>query len=466
MDATHRRSPSPELSPRRLARNVTAPETKYARSRDVHIAYQVFGAGEIDLVFVNGFASHVELFWEYEPSARLLRRLGSFARVINFDRRGSGLSDRDVQAPTLEERMDDVRAVMDAAHVERAAILGTSEGVSMSILFAATYPQRVQALVCAGGMARAAWAEDYPFGSHAEDIAEGMTGLIGPHWGTGALVELSAPSQANNPEARAFYGRLERATASPGMVRALVEMFLAIDVRDVCASVRVPTLVVHRTHDRLVNVRHGRWLAEHLPNARLLELPGDDHVPWYYDSDEWLGEIQQFFTGARPAVHPKRALATVLFTDIVESTGVAAKLGDARWRELLETHQRIVRESLARFGGHEVKALGDGFLATFDGPARAIRSAQDIITHSATNGIRVRAGIHTGECEVMGEDIGGIAVHIAARVSEHAGEGEVLVSRTVKDLVAGSGIAFADRGEHELKGVPDSWQLLAAVPGG
>jgi class 3 adenylate cyclase len=243
-------------------------------------------------------------------------------------------------------------------------------------------------------------------------------------------------------------------------------MFLDIDVRDVCASVRVPTLVVHRTHDHLVNVRHGRWLAEHLPNARLLELPGEDHVPWYYDSDEWLGEIQQFLTGARPAAHPKRALATVLFTDIVESTGVAAKLGDARWRELLETHQRIVRESLARFGGREVKALGDGFLATFDGPARAIHSAQDLITHSATNGIRVRAGIHTGECEVMGEDIGGIAVHIAARVSEHAGEGEVLVSRTVKDLVAGSGIAFADRGEHELKGVPDSWQLLAAVPGG
>jgi class 3 adenylate cyclase len=445
---------------------VTGPETRYARSGDVHIAYQVFGAGDIDLVFVNGFASHVELFWEYEPSARMLHRLGSFARVINFDRRGSGLSDRDVRAPTLEQRMDDVRAVMDAAHVERAAIIGASEGVSMSILFAATYPQRVQALVCAGGMARAAWSEDYSFGSPAEAIAEGMTGLIGPHWGTGALVELSAPSQANNPEARAFYGRLERATASPGMVRALVEMFLDIDVRDVCASVHVPTLVVHRTHDHLVNVRHGRWLAEHLPNARLLELPGEDHVPWYYDSDEWLGEIQEFLTGARGTPEPARALATVLFTDLVDSTAGAADLGDARWRELLETHQRIVRASLASFGGREVKTLGDGFLATFDGPARAIRSAQEIIITSAAKGIGVRAGIHTGECEVMGDDIGGIAVHIAARVSAHAGDGEVLVSRTVKDLVAGSGIAFADRGEHELKGVPDSWQLLAAMPDG
>jgi class 3 adenylate cyclase len=429
----------------------------------VHLAYQVFGEGDLDLVLVNGFTTHLELIWEYEPARRFHEGLASFARVINFDRRGSGLSDPVAEAPPLEQRMDDVRAVMDAAGSERAALLGISEGASMSLLFAATYPNRVQALVCSGGMARSTWAEDYPWATPVDALLESGAELVGPHWGEGAMIEVGAPSQADNPESRAFYARLERASASPGMLAQLVRMFFDIDVRDVVPSVHVPTLVLHRKRDRLVNVRNGRWLAEHLPNARLVELPGDDHVMWYEDVERTLGEIQEFLTGARQAAEPKRMLATVLFTDIVDSTRKAAELGDQRWRDVLEGHQRVVREALSSFDGREVKSTGDGFLATFDGPGRAIHCARAILDSSEPLGILVRAGLHTGELEVMGDDIGGIAVHIAARVSAQAGPGEVLVSRTVKDLVAGSGIEFSDRGVHTLKGVPDTWHLLAVV---
>jgi class 3 adenylate cyclase len=440
------------------------PETRYARSGDVHIAYQVFGAGELDLVIVPGFTTHVELVWEHEPFARALEGLASFARVITFDRRGSGLSDPVAEAPSLEQRMDDVRAVMDAAGSKRAALMGISEGVSMSILFAATYPDRVQALVCCGGMARSTEDDDYPWASPAEALIESGTELIGPHWGEGAIIEVGAPSQADNPRTRAFFARLERASASPGMLRSLVQMFLDIDVRGVVPSVHVPALVLHRRHDRLVNIGNGRWLAEHLPNARLVELPGDDHILWYENPEATLGEVQEFLTGARNAPEPERALATIVFTDIVDSTRTAAELGDHRWREVLERHHEAVGSAIGHFGGREVKSIGDGFLATFDGPARAIHSAQAILDSSEELGIRVRAGVHTGECEVMGDDVGGIAVHIAARVSALAGPGEVLVSRTVKDLVAGSGIEFDDRGGHTLKGVPDTWQLYAAAP--
>jgi class 3 adenylate cyclase len=439
------------------------PETRYARSGDVHVAYQVFGDGELDLVLVNGFVTHVELVWEHEPARRFLEALASFARVITFDRRGSGLSDPVAEAPTLEERMDDVRAVMDAAGSERAALLGISEGVSMSILFAATHPERVQALVCCGGMARSTADDDYPWATPAEALVESGFDLILPYWGQGAMIELAAPSQADNPESRAFFARLERASASPGMLAALSRMFLDIDVRDVVPSVHVPALVLHRRYDRLVNVRNGRWLAEHLPNARLVELAGDDHSFLYEDPETTLGEVQEFLTGARSAPDPERTLATVLFTDIVDSTRMASELGDRRWREVLEGHQRAVRDALGRYGGREVKSTGDGFLATFDGPARAIRCARAILDSAEPWGIRIRAGLHTGECEVLGDDIGGIAVHIAARVSGLAEPGEVLVSRTVKDLVAGSGVAFSERGDHELKGVPDTWQLHAVV---
>jgi class 3 adenylate cyclase len=429
----------------------------------VHIAYQVFGAGELDIVLVNGYTTHVELVWESEPFVRAFERLGSFARVINFDRRGSGLSDPVTAAPTLEERMDDVRAVMDAAGSERAALVGISEGVAMSILFAATYPDRVQALVCCGGMARSTEDVDYPWASPKEALLEAGFELIAPHWGEGAMIDVGAPSVADDPDTRAFYARLERASASPGMIGQLAQMFFDIDVRDVVPSVHTPTLVLHRRYDRLVNVRNGRWLAEHLPNARLVEIPGDDHILWYEHPESTLDEMQEFLTGVRYEPEPERMLATVVFTDIVDSTRTAAEFGDRRWREILERHQGTVRAALGRFSGREVKSTGDGFLATFDGPARAIHCARTILDSSEELGIRVRAGVHTGECEVMGDDIGGIAVHIAARVSALAEPREVLVSRTVKDLVAGSGIEFSDRGAHTLKGVPDTWQLYAAA---
>jgi class 3 adenylate cyclase len=438
------------------------PETKYARSGDLHIAYQVFGEGDLDVVLVPGFTTHVELVWEHEPIARLMEGLASFARVIAFDRRGSGLSDPAPDAPTLEQRMDDVRAVMDAAGSDRAALLGASEGVPMCVLFAATCPQRVRALVLSGGMARSTYADDYPWGAPAEALVESGTELIQPHWGDGSMIDISAPSEAHDAESRAFYGRLERSTASPGMLSALGEMFIDLDVRDILPSVHTPTLIIHRTRDRLVNVGHGRWLAEHMPNARLVEFEGDDHVFWYEGAEEWLGEVQEFLTGTRAAPVSDRVLATVLFTDIVDSTRMAADLGDDRWRDVLERHQRAVRDALGRFKGREVKSIGDGFLATFDGPARAIHCAHAILRSSEPSELRMRAGLHTGECEVMGDDIGGIAVHIAARVSTQAEPDEVLVSRTVKDLVAGSGIEFTDRGLHELKGVPEPWQLYAA----
>jgi pimeloyl-ACP methyl ester carboxylesterase len=436
------------------------PQTKYASSDGMHLAYQVFGEGDLDLILVNGFTTHVELVWEHEPARRFLEGLASFARVINFDRRGSGLSDPVADAPTLEQRMDDVRAVMDAAGSERAALFGISEGASMSLLFAATYPQRAQALVLSGGMARSTWAEDYPWATPVEALLEAGAELIAPHWGEGAMIDVGAPSQSDNPDSRAFFGRLERASASPGMIGALVQMFFDIDVRDIVPSVHVPTLVLHRQRDRLVNIRNGRWLAEHLPNARFVELPGDDHIMWYENLDTTLGEIEEFLTGTRQAPEPERVLATVLFTDIVDSTRTAAELGDHPWREMLEEHQRSVRSALSNFNGREVKSTGDGFLATFDGPGRGIHCAQAILAADPQD-MLVRAGLHTGEIEVMGDDIGGIAVHIAARVSAQAGPGEVLVSRTVKDLVAGSGLEFSDRGVHELKGVPDTWQLYA-----
>jgi class 3 adenylate cyclase len=429
----------------------------------VHIAYQVFGGGELDIVLVPGFVTHVELVWEEEHFARALESLASFARVINFDRRGSGLSDPVAEAPTLEQRMDDVRAVMDAAGSKRAALMGISEGVAMSILFAATYPDRVQALVCCGGIARSTEDVDYPWAAPAEALLESGRELVIPHWGEGAIIEVAAPSQADNPEARAFFARMERASASPGMVASLAQMFLDIDVRDVVPSVQAPTLVLHRRHDRLVNVGNGRWLAQHIPNARLVELPGDDHILWYEEPELALAEVQEFLTGTHYTPEPERMLATVVFTDIVDSTRTAAEFGDRRWREVLERHQRTVRAALGRFGGREIKSTGDGFLATFDGPARAIRCAGMIIDSSEPLEIRVRAGVHTGEIELMGDDIGGIAVHTAARVSALAEPSEVLVSRTVKDLVAGSGIEFSDRGAHTLKGVPDTWQLYAVT---
>jgi class 3 adenylate cyclase len=438
------------------------PETRYARSGDVHIAYQVFGEGELDLVVVPGFASHVELFWENDAWASGFRRLASIGRVVILDRRGTGLSDPVPEAPTLEQRMDDVRAVMDAAGSERAALIGLSEGVPMSILFAATYPDRCLSLVLYGGMARSTAADDYPWASPEEALIESGQELLMPHWGEGASLEVSAPSQADDPDTRAFTARLERMSISPGMLAQVAQIFFDTDVRSVVPGVHVPTLVLHRRYDRLVNVRHSRWLAQHLPNAKLVEIPGDDHIPWYQDPELTLGEIEEFLTGTRAEPEPDRILTTVLFTDIVDSTRTAAEFGDKRWHEVLDRHDETATNEVERFGGRKVKSTGDGLLATVDGPARAVRCARSILDASEGQGIRLRAGLHTGECEVRGEDIGGIAVHIAARVSALAGPGEVLVSRTVRDLVAGSGLGFTDRGAHELKGVPDTWDVYEA----
>ena len=445
---------------------MSTPPTQYARSGDASIAYQVVGEGPIDLVLVLGFATHVELQWESPPFAHFFERISSFSRLIIFDKRGTGLSDPVTEAPTLEERIDDVRAVMDAAGSQRAALFGISEGGPMSVLFAATHPDRVIALVLHGAMGRTTEAPDYPWASPAEALRESASEFIAPYWGQQAegMVELFAPSFADDPEAVEFTARMERSAASPAMVQQIFEMFLDIDVRAVLPTIRVPTLVLHRRGDRVVNRRAGEELAAQIPGARYLELPGIDHLPWAGDSEAVLGEIEEFLTGTRSAPEPERVLATVMFTDIVGSTERAAELGDARWRELLSAHQAAVRRELMRFRGVEVKTLGDGCLATFDGPARAIRCGRGIAEAARSLGLGVRVGLHSGEVELMEDDLGGIAVHIAARVGALASGGEVLVSSTVKDLVAGSGIRFVDRGSQHLKGIADEWRLFAAAP--
>ena len=445
---------------------MSTPPTQYAKSGDASIAYQVVGEGEIDLVLVLGFATHLELQWESPPFARFFERISSFSRLIIFDKRGTGLSDPVTEAPTLEQRIDDVRAVMDAARSERAALFGISEGGPMSVLFAATHPDRVSALVLHGAMGRTTEAPDYPWASPAEALRESAAEFIAPYWGQDAtgMVALFAPSFADDPGAVEFTARMERSAASPAMVQQIFEMFLDIDVRAVLPAIQVPTLVLHRRSDRVVNRRAGRALADQIPGARYVELSGIDHLPWAGDQEAVLGEIEEFLTGARTEPETDRVLATVMFTDIVGSTERAAELGDARWRELLSAQQATVRRELTRFRGREVKTLGDGCLATFDGPARAIRCGRAIAEAARSIGLEVRIGLHSGEVELMEEDVGGIAVHIAARVGALAAAGEVLVSSTVKDLVAGSGIRFVDRGAKHLKGVSDEWRLFAAAP--
>ncbi len=444
---------------------MSIPPTQYAKSGDTSIAYQVVGEGPIDLVLVLGFATHLELQWESPPFARFFERIGSFSRLIIFDKRGTGLSDPVTDVPTLEQRVDDVRAVMDAAGSERAALFGISEGGPMSVLFAATHPDRATALVLYGAMGRTTEAPDYPWAAPADALRESAAEFIAPFWGQQAegMVELFAPSFAGDPQAAQFTARIERSAASPAMVQQIFEMFLDIDVRAVLPTIHVPTLVIHRRGDRVVNRRAGEELAEQIPGARYVELPGIDHLPWAGDAEGVLGEIEEFLTGARTVPEPDRVLATVMFTDIVGSTERAAEFGDARWRELLTAHQEAVRRELGRFRGREVKTLGDGYLATFDGPARAILCGCAIVEAAQSHGLEIRVGIHCGEVELMENDVGGIAVHIAARVGALAAPGEVLVSSTVKDLVAGSEIQFADRGAKQLKGVPDEWRLFAAA---
>jgi pimeloyl-ACP methyl ester carboxylesterase len=437
------------------------PRTRYAKAGDASVAYQVAGNGPRDLILIPGFVSHLEMAWEHLPYERFMERLSRFARVIVFDKRGTGLSDPLIGSPSLEQRIDDIGAVMDAAGADRATVMGISEGAAMSLLFAALHPERVDAAVLYGAFARGNPAEDYPWASDLESW-EPFFESIDEVWGEGISLLTLAPSRFEDEQFKRWFGRFERMSATPHMVGETLKLDFGIDIRDVLPAVRVPTLLVHRTGD-FWPVDGARYMAEQIPDARLVELPGEDHWPWIGDSDAIIDEVEEFLTGHRTAPEPDRVLATVLFTDIVASTERAAALGDRAWREVLRSHDAIVRQRLERFRGREVKSTGDGVLATFDGPARAVRCARSLTEEVRPLGIEIRAGLHAGECELLGEDIGGIAVHTGARISALANPGEVLVSSTVKDLVAGSGIAFDDRGEHELKGVPGAWRLFAAT---
>jgi class 3 adenylate cyclase len=438
------------------------PETWYVKSGDVNIAYQVVGDGPFDLVHVPPFVSNLELQWEDPAERRYFERLASFSRLIMFDKRGTGLSDR-VAVASLEERMDDLRAVMDAAGSQRAAVYGGSESGALSVLFATTYPERVSALVLYGAYPRMAWAPDYPDGIPEDVWEEGLRNLE-EKWGRGQEGGLPlyalAPDRADDPVFRRAHGRWERLSAGPGAAVALQQMIREIDVRHLLSAIRVPTLVVYRTAD-VAHALGSRYMGAHIPEAKVVELAGNDYFPHLGDQDAILDEIEEFLTGVRPVPALDRALATVLFTDIVSSTQRAAALGDDRWTRMLDRHDALVVHEVERHRGRRINTTGDGMLATFDGPARAVRCAQAICEAVLSLGIEVRAGLHTGEIELRGADIGGIAVHIGQRVSALAGPGEVLVSSTVKDLVAGSGISFADRGPHVLKGVPDEWRVFA-----
>jgi pimeloyl-ACP methyl ester carboxylesterase len=434
------------------------PATKYAKSGDVHIAYRIFGEGPRDIVLIPGTLSHLELTWEIPSNEHLLKRLTAFSRVIVFDKRGQGLSDR-VAEQTLEERISDVRAVMDAAGSDRATIYGWSEGGAMSLMFAATYPERTLALVLYGAFAS---MKTGPW-SVPRELAEQVLEQWEAHWGEAVVLALNAPSALGDAAMVQRVAQLERASASPGSIVALLRANYDLDVQHLLPSVRVPALVLHRKGDALVPVASGRYLAEHIPGARYVEIPGDDHLVLDNETQDVIAdEIEEFLTGVRPAPEPDRVLATVLFTDIVGSTDRASAMGDRKWMDLLEAHNDLAKREIDRFRGRAVKSTGDGVLATFDGPGRAIRCAQAISFRVNDLGIKVRAGLHTGECELLGGDVGGIAVHIAARVASMAGADEVIVSSTVKDLVAGSGIQFDSRGSHALKGVPGEWALFRA----
>ena len=440
------------------------PQTKYARSGEINIAYQVFGAGDVDLVFVPGWVSSIDMFWEEPGFTRFLQRLGAFSRVILFDKRGTGLSDRVTDSPTLEERMDDVRAVMDAVGSRRAAILGYSEGGAMCILFATTYPEQTAALITVGSFARSTWAPDYPFG-RSQQGREDFLNLIRENWGGPLDIDIRIPSMAKDERFRAWWAKFLRAGATPTTVQALMRMNWEIDVRHLLPSIRVPTLILHSTRDRTIPVDHSRYMAERIPGARFVEIDSDDHVPIFVPPNEIPDIVREFLTGRRDAVDEDRVVKTVMFSDIVGSTELMAKLGDARWRDLHNAHHAAVRRELAIYRGQEVDTAGDGFYAAFDGPARAIRCACEVRNSVKSLGLTARVGLHTGECVVGGEKVSGLAVHIGARVAGLAPSGEVLVSQTVKDLVAGSGLAFEDFGTHALKGVPDSWHLYVVKDG-
>ena len=430
--------------------------TQYAKNGDIHVAYQVFGEGEVDLILVPGFISHIENSWDEPDLAGWLRRLGSFSRVIMFDKQGTGLSDQGSELPGMDERMDNIRAVMDAQGVERAAIFGISEGGSLATLFAATHPDRSRALILYGAFARfKSWLP-------TQEALDRLILYIDNDWGSGQSLPMFAPSRKDDLPFQHWWGKFERLGASPGAAKALMRMNSQIDTSDILASVNVPTLVIHRKDDVAVDVEGGQFLAERIPDAKYVELSGVDHLPWVGENtNQILDEMAKFLTGEWRPVEADRILATVLFTDIVDSTRHAAELGDQQWREMLDRHNTMMHKNIVRFRGRAIKSTGDGFLATFDGPARAIRCASAASEAAREIGIEIRAGLHTGEIELIGDDIGGIAVHIASRVLGQAGANKVWVSRTVKDLVVGSGFDFKDEGTYKLKGVPGEWHLFA-----
>ena len=433
---------------------------RYAKSGDLNIAYVVEGEGPVDLLWIPPWISQVEYLWSEPTLERVMTRLKTFARVITFDRRGSGLSDPLSGAPTLEDQMDDVLAVLDAAGSERAAVCGTLEGGPLAALFAATFPERTTALVLYATFARATWAPGYEW-AWAPELREAHQREALERWGEGHVAGGVAPSQTADPSFMEWAGRLERLAASPRTIERIFDLIGKVDVRDVLPSIRVPTLVMHRSGDTFIKVEHSRYIASRVPGARYVELEGDENMFSLGDTEALLGEVEEFLTGTRHEREPDRMLATVMFTDICDSTRRAAEMGDRGWRFLLERHDALFRQALERHRGREVKRTGDGFLATFDGPARAIRCAASVAEAMGSLGLEVRAGLHTGELEVMDGDLGGLAVHIASRVLDRAAPNEVLVSGTVKDLVVGSGIEFEDRGEHELRGVPGEWRLYA-----
>lgn len=437
------------------------PETRYTKVGDVHIAYQVTGDGPRDLVIVPGIYTHLEEQWTEPSSARFLERLASFSRLILFDPRGTGLSDRAPELPLLEEQMDDVNAVLDAVGSRRAALMGISQGGPMAALYAATYPNRTTALILYGTYAVVRADEDFPWGRDPAWLEE-WGDVLDRQWGTGALLDRLAPSRAGDPAFRRWWSRFERYASAPGNALAYFHMNEQIDIRSVLPTIGVPTLVLHREHDAFRGIETSRHLAERIPTAKLVSLPGEDHVQWLGDQDALLGEVEEFLTGSRPSPEPVRVLVTVLFLDIVGSTDRAAELGDRRWRALLEGFRELVRSELHSHRGREVDTAGDGFLATFDGPARAVRAALTVRDAVGELGLQIRAGLHTGEIELTEDDVTGIAVHIAARVMAEAAPSEVLVSRTVTDLVVGAGLEFEDRGERPLKGIPGAWRLYAA----
>lgn len=445
-----------------MADQAVLPETRYTRSGNVSVAYQIMGDGPIDLVMVPGLVSHVEFFHELPGYTDFLRRLASFARVISFDKRGQGLSDRMVGSPTLDERMDDLDAVMAAAGTSRAALFGYSEGASMSALYAATHPHRVSHLILYGGFARFSNCEDYTHMFPLEAMLRSVK-----YWGTGASARTFAPALADDPEAMKVWGRGERLICSPSGYQAMLETNALIDVRAILPQVQVPTLVVHSEGDKAVPIANGRYLAAHIPGAQYFEYPGGDHRPWGEESVERLsGDIEEFVTGRREArrdIEFERVLTTILFTDIADSTRQLADVGDKKWRALLDQHDKLAQRVVAQHRGRLIKMTGDGILASFDGPGRCIKCALSLLDAIKSIGLRVRAGLHTGEVEVRGDDVAGFAVNAAARIMGEANPLEILVSRVVTDLVAGSGVTFAPRGARLLKGLPGSWELFAAT---